>query len=111
MGSDHEPSVWELKATLDGLRELMKERHERYAERDEATKDRAAVTEAALKEYKIGANEWRDTVKDLIGNLRESRSQSTGHAAGVSATTAMIFAVAGLLIGFIPFLIQLLVKS
>ena len=33
-------------------------------------------TEAALKEYKLGANEWRDTVKDLIANLRQASAIS-----------------------------------
>jgi hypothetical protein len=57
------------------------ERDRRYEERDVANK--AAVmaalasaermaekTEAALKEYKVGANEWRDTVKDLISGMQ-----------------------------------------
>ena len=33
-------------------------------------------TEAALKEYKLGANEWRDTVKDLIAGLSQARAIS-----------------------------------
>ena len=44
-----------------------------------ASAERAAAEfKEALGEYKRGANEWRDTVKDLIGNLRESRSESIG---------------------------------
>lgn len=53
------------------------ERDRRYSERFEANKAALAValstatkadekTEQALKEYKTGANEWRDTVKDII---------------------------------------------
>lgn len=53
------------------------ERDRRDAERFEANKAALAValstatkadekTEQALKEYKTGANEWRDTVKDII---------------------------------------------
>ena len=66
-----------LNAELKALKELMTDRHERYTERDVSNKERVAAafaaaekasekTESALKEYKIGANEWRDTVKDLI---------------------------------------------
>ena len=92
--------VREVKADLRGLRDLMNERDKRYSEVDKASKEAvqaalaaaekavqaalaaaekaAEKTEAALKEYKTGANEWRDTVKDLIGNLRESRSEAGG---------------------------------
>jgi hypothetical protein len=59
---------------------LAEERDKRYSERDLANKEavRAALaavekgsekTEVALKEYKQGANEWRDTVKDLVANM------------------------------------------
>jgi len=78
-----------LQAEFRAFKELMAERDRRYEERDTANKDaiRAAFasaekasekTESALREYKIGANEWRDTVKDLIANLRESRSEDEG---------------------------------
>ena len=88
----HDPTLRELVAELDGFRELMDERDKRYEERDHANKEavRAArdssekageKTDSALKEYKSGANEWRDTVESLISNLRESRSQSAGHTA------------------------------
>lgn len=29
----------------------------------------ADMTALALKEYKVGANEWRDTVKDLVAKM------------------------------------------
>ena len=99
-GRTHEPSLRELCAELDGFKKLMDERDRRYSELDAANKaavstamvaaekavgaalaaaeKASAKTEEALKEYKVGANEWRDTVKDLIGNLRESRSQEMG---------------------------------
>ena len=89
-----------LAARVDALKELSDERDKRYEERHVADQDAvkaalAAAKEAvsaalassekaaekfsdALAEYKKGANEWRDTVKDLIGNLRESRSSGTG---------------------------------
>lgn len=54
-----------------------------YNERDQANKEsvKAAFNaaakaseknEAAFAEYKTGANEWRDTVKDLIAGLKEA---------------------------------------
>lgn len=66
-------SIW----NVDSLHALMDERDRRYSEIDKANKAALAValatatkadekTEQALKEYKMGANEWRDTVKDLI---------------------------------------------
>lgn len=84
----HDLSLRELTSDVDGLRrevtlmmqsltKLMDERDKRYSERDTANKDavKAALasakeasdkTEEALKEYKLSANEWRDTVKDLV---------------------------------------------
>lgn len=98
-----------LEEKIDALCQKIDERDRQYHERDVANKDavRAALasaekasekTELALKEYKSSANEWRDTVKDLvsrmitrpdverelrvidekIADLRESRSQITG---------------------------------
>jgi len=98
-----------LAAKLCAFETLMNERDRRYEERDKANKEavRSALaaaekaaekTESALKEYKIGSNEWRDTVKDLVGrmpsrvetdrqfnsleddivSLRETRSETTG---------------------------------
>jgi len=78
-----------LTAAFDAFRELMDERDKRYAELDRSNKDaiRAAFnsaeraaekTELALKEYKVGANEWRDTVRDVIG-------KTTGHNDAVAA--------------------------
>jgi hypothetical protein len=85
----HEPNLRELCAELDGFKDLMDERDRRYGEKFlaaekavsaalAASEKAAEKTESALKEYKTGANEWRDTVKDLIGNLREARSGSIG---------------------------------
>lgn len=91
-------SIRELAAKLEGLRELVlakfeglertiaahderyDERDERYRERDDANKasvksaliaaEKAGEkTEQSLKEYKTGANEWRDTVKDLVARM------------------------------------------
>ena len=63
----------------DFIERILHEMDKRYADRDTANKEaiRAAFasaeraaekTEAALKEYKVGANEWRDTVRDLMAN-------------------------------------------
>lgn len=89
----HEPNLRELcaevralKTDLAGFKELMNERDKRYTERDTANKEsvRKAFeasekagekTEGALKEYKIGANEWRDTVQDLIAGTSGKRAQ------------------------------------
>lgn len=94
------PSVEVLEARLNALEAMAIERDKRYEERHQADQEavRAALAaakeavaaamsasekaaekfEKALQEYKAGANEWRDTVKDLIANLRESRSQGSG---------------------------------
>jgi hypothetical protein len=112
-----EPHLSTLEAKLDGLRELvttkfeyieslMTERDQRYSERDVAAKEavRAALaasekasdkTERALQEYKIGANEWRDTVKDLIAGLRESRQEHAGESIGAKALWGYIVGAAG----------------
>jgi hypothetical protein len=77
------------------------ERDLRYQERDESSKaavkaalfaaERASEkTEMALKEYKVGANEWRDTVKDLI-SARQGKSE------GVSASWAVLLGAAALI--------------
>lgn len=87
----HEPDLRELTAELDGLRQLMlsmfqnqkdimNERDKRYEERADAAKEASKAaqmaseragekTEMALKEYKIGSNEWRDTVKSLVASM------------------------------------------
>jgi hypothetical protein len=81
-----------LVAEFKAFRELMNERDRLYTERDSGNKERVAMafataeklalkTEEALSEYKAGANEWRDTVKDLIASLREALS--TRDATGV----------------------------
>lgn len=68
-----------LKAEFNAYKELMNERHARYEERDLANKSRVAdafaaaekagtKTDEALSEYKVGANEWRRTVQDLISS-------------------------------------------
>lgn len=111
-------------AKHDSLTGLIEERHSLYNERSaatnkameaaltaakeavqaalQATKEAAEKTEMALKEYKTGANEWRDTVKDLvsrmptrdeiskdiqsltekIADLRETRTQYLGLSGG-----------------------------
>lgn len=75
----HNEALWEAD------RQLRQEIDRRYQEQDKA--NQAAVkaalaaaekaadkTEAALKEYKIASNEWRDTVKDLVNRI-PSRSE------------------------------------
>ncbi|MCR4301782.1 MAG: hypothetical protein NUV51_09245 [Sulfuricaulis sp.] len=111
-----------LIARFDGFIQIMNERDLRYTERDRAAKEavRAALvsalqaaekTETALKEYKVGANEWRDTVKDLtskmvthrdrealeaqIVSLRESRSNTSGQSVGRAAMWGYIASGAG----------------
>lgn len=69
-----------LRAEFAAFRGLMDERDRRYEERDQAAKAavRAALeaTEKAadslasgLREFKSSANEWRDTVKDLVARM------------------------------------------
>ena len=81
-------------AEFKTFRELMDERDKRYAERDAGNKERvalaftaakeaAAETKEALTEYKKGANEWRDTVKDLIASLREALTTRQATGAGM----------------------------
>lgn len=98
-------------AYSDALREadarLMEERDLRYKERDEANKqavkaamaaaDKAAEkTEVALKEYKVGANEWRSTVQDLIarqGGQSQGKDASWGMLLGAAALIASLIAI------------------
>jgi chromosome segregation ATPase len=65
---------------VQSLVRVMDERDKRYSERDVSNKEAvgaalansresANATEAALKEYKLSANEWRDTVKDLVATM------------------------------------------
>jgi len=95
-----------LQAEFRAFKDLMAERDRRYEERDVANKEaiRAAFasaekasekTESSLKEYKIGANEWRDTVKDLIANLRESRSEDEGGSSRGRYIVYLLLAVPG----------------
>lgn len=69
-----------LSAQVVSFQKLMDERDKRYSERDVANKQAAQAaldsaakagekTELALKEYKVASNEWRDTVKDLVGRM------------------------------------------
>ena len=116
-----------ITAKIDGFRDVMEERDRRYQERDQANKDavRSALTAAekasdttaqALSEYKKGANEWRDTVKDLIAELREARSKGEGSTgamesrrAAARANLAVIIAFAGLiLVAVMPLITRLL---
>ena len=111
-----------LKAEFEAFKALMDERKERLDERDEANKraieaafnsaEKAAEkTESALKEYKVGANEWRDTVKDLIANLRESRSQTVGKDEALLVAQAtqrwMVGLAAGVLLAVLVPLIKM----
>lgn len=89
--------------------------HDRlYTERDRAAKEAvqaallaaersAEKTEAALKEYKVGANEWRDTVKDLIGNLREAQSIEVGSKARGTSDQQRQQWVINLVLGLVTF--------
>jgi len=83
-----------LTAEVRALRELANERDRLYSERDSGNKERVAMafataeklalkTEEALSEYKAGANEWRDTVKDLIASLREALTTGQAKGAGM----------------------------
>jgi hypothetical protein len=63
----------ELKIEFDGFRELV---DQRFSASDAAvqaaqtaTERAAAKTDDALREYKVGANEWRDTVKDIVAAI------------------------------------------
>ncbi|HEV2036940.1 MAG TPA: hypothetical protein VGU71_22540 [Candidatus Dormibacteraeota bacterium] len=67
-GRTHEPSLREVVAELDGLRDLMKsedhrleavmdERHERYKERADAAEDRVGVAFDAAKEAKTASDQ------------------------------------------------------
>jgi len=103
-------------AEFKSFRELMNERDRLYTERDSGNKERVAMafataeklalkTEEALAEYKAGANEWRDTVKDLIASLREALSSGKAKGAGmeklwgwIAFAIMAIIAVAGLYI-------------
>jgi len=95
-----------LIAEFRAFRELMDERDRRYTERDAGNKERVALafseaekasvkTEEALTEYKKGANEWRDTVKDLIASLREALT--TGQAKGAGMKELWGWLAAGLM--------------
>lgn len=74
---------WTLEAYIvhnEALREaearFQAERDARYLERHQADVIAAEKTALALKEYKVGANEWRDTVKDLIAG---QNGRTVGH--------------------------------
>ncbi len=69
-----------IEEKINSLCNKIDERDRNYHERDLASKDAIKVaynvvkeasheTALALKEYKISANEWRDTVKDLIARM------------------------------------------
>lgn len=99
-----------LHAEFKGFRTLMNERDTANKEAVKVALSKAEKaterTDEALKEYKASANEWRDTVKDMIGNLRESRSETTGHASGVTGTILMIIGAAGAVGGLIGFFVH-----
>lgn len=122
----HQPALGEVIAQLEGLRALvlvkfdglkaiMDERDARYTERDVSAKEavRAALsvakeaaikTEEALTEYKAGANEWRDTVKDLIADLREKSTGHTGESIGKHAMWGYLVGGAGLSLAVVSLL-------
>jgi len=58
-----------------------------------AAEKASAKTEEALTEYKKGANEWRDTVKDLIASLREALTTGQAKGAGMEKLWGWIIAV------------------
>ena len=124
-GRTHEPALRELTAELDGFKALMDERDRRYEERNAANKDAVTAalasaerasekTELALKEYKTSANEWRDTVKDLVANMptlrdvkaieekiaavREIQASEAGKDKGVTASWGLVLGVASFLV-------------
>lgn len=80
-----------------------------------ASAERAAAEfKEALGEYKRGANEWRDTVKDLIGNLRESRSADVSVKAQHVENRGVTFSLIGLgltTLGLLITVIVLIVKG
>lgn len=102
--------------TLREFNRWLSEFEQRLKERDQANKEaiKAAFasaekasekTERALTEYKVGANEWRDTVKDLIANLRESRSGTQGGKENTARFVTYAFlalAALQLLLKFLP---------
>lgn len=108
-----------LRAELNGHKALMDERDRRYAAVETASRaaveaaltaaDRASdKTEQSLKEYKLGANEWRDTVKDLIGNLRESRSVVQGRTEQSQWTVALVIGGLSAIPGLLSLVLQLI---
>lgn len=103
---------WTINTLATHIQELRKsdlrfltERDLRYKERDEANKqavkeamaaaDKATEkTEIALKEYKVGANEWRDTVQDLI-------ARQSGQTQGKDASWDRLLSIAALIASLI----------
>lgn len=98
-----------LAQHIEALREsdarFQDERDRRYRERDESNKqavkdamaaaDKAAEkTEVALKEYKVGANEWRSTVQDLI-------ARQGGQSQGKDASWSLLLGAAALIVSLI----------
>jgi len=99
-------TVTALAAEVKALRAEFLAFKDLMDERQSANKDAIAAafisaekvndkTELALKEYKTGANEWRDTVRDLISNLRESRSGSEGRDRGIGVSWGVILGAIG----------------
>jgi hypothetical protein len=126
-----------LDAKVAAFETLMDERDRRYEERDRANKEavRSALaaaekaaekTEAALREYKVGSNEWRDTVTDLvsrmvtrpdvdrqfhgiedkIADLRESRSLREGGREGSNAQITKMVGLAFLALGVLQVVLK-----
>lgn len=75
---------------MAGLKALMDERNK-------AGEKALELVALSFKEYKAGANEWRDTVKDLIANQAGRREQNqwlvatiVGIAAALPGTAALV---------------------
>jgi hypothetical protein len=96
-GRTHEPTIREIVAEFDGFKSLVMrefesrdkieaEREKRYAQGEAANKEAVRAAFAAvekvsafnaesLAEYKKGANEWRDTVKDILSSTTGGKGQ------------------------------------
>ena len=101
-----------LRAEFNSFKELCVERDGRYHERANAARDAVHAaqvaaekagdkTEMALKEYKIGANEWRDTVKDLIAAQGGEKVGSREAHGRVAVIVSLAIALCGAIVAII----------
>ncbi len=124
-GRTHEPTTRELVAEFDGFKSLVMvelaaieklnlEREKRYSQQDASNKeavraafiavDKMSASNAEnLAEYKKGANEWRDTVKDILSSNR-------GQHSGTATTVGMMITIAGLVALLVFGILNLIVK-